>query len=216
MSNPESTAESPNAACLDPFTESFDAVAALQAPLASFESALPTAHDCAIFRKAAPLNNITECNTVESAPYRILKPKEVVRPPPAPPHQVSGSKRTREEDEQHGLQRKAVPKYGILSKMHAKAIEKSGPLSLLERAVRLRLKVRVVIRETHEIRGEIRGGLVAFDKHFNMVVRHVEVRDFGKEVRRVRQLFARGENVVLVALVGGSVGRGVASVDTGR
>lgn len=201
MSNPQSPPGNRADKRIHAFTESFDAATALHSPIDALESTLPTARDRAIFRKAASLNNIAACSTIETAPFRILRPKQVVRPPPAPAVAAMGRvKRTRGEEEGDKLGGRVAPKHGILSRMHAKAAERSGPLSLLERAVRMRLRVRVVVRETHEIKGEVSGRLVAFDKHFNMVVQHAGVADVGRAMRRVAQLFVRGENVVLVAL----------------
>lgn len=208
MSNPESPPRSRNEKCIDAFNKSFDAAAALHSPIDTVESTLPAARDRAIFRKAVPLDNVAACSTIEPAPFRILRPKAVVRPLVAPAVQPTRStKRTRGEEGEDKSEGKMAPRYGILSRMHAKAAERSGPLSLLERAVRMRLRVKILVRETHEIKGEVWGGLVAFDKHFNMVVRHAGVRDSGRGMRKVKQLFVRGENVVLIALLQNSVER---------
>lgn len=79
--------------------------------------------------------------------------------------------------------------------MHAR--HAVGPLSVLEKSVG-KGRVCVVVRETHGVRGFVWGRVVAFDRHFNVVLVKAVVCDRGKAARKVGTLFIRGENVVLV------------------
>jgi small nuclear ribonucleoprotein (snRNP)-like protein len=82
---------------------------------------------------------------------------------------------------------------------------KEGPLALLKKLFAERHRVRIVLRRTHGIRGHCDGLLLAFDKHCNMVLLDVDetYREQGDHHGRVRQrhlkqVFVRGEHVVLV------------------
>lgn len=50
----------------------------------------------------------------------------------------------------------------------------TGPLSVLHKAFVQRDRVRVLIRYVNGIRGTLTGTLIAFDKHFNLILRDVE------------------------------------------
>lgn len=186
---------------LNPFCETFDAAHALQSSPEAILAALPTARDRIVFRRALPLNNIAACSSLETAPFRVLKAAPVRNPDlkanPSEQRLQERNKRPRSELVQPAS---SVPKYGVLAQMHRRIAEKNGPFSLLERAVRHRYRVRVVVRETHAIRGDVAGVVVAFDKHFNLVLMHAVIRDKGQPPRNSKNLFLRGENVVLVAL----------------
>mmetsp|Transcript_7045 Transcript_7045/g.12641 ORF Transcript_7045/g.12641 Transcript_7045/m.12641 type:complete len:429 (-) Transcript_7045:82-1368(-) len=56
----------------------------------------------------------------------------------------------------------------------ASQFEHSGPLELLYNAYTNRQRIRVMIRYVDSIRGTLTGQLVAFDKHFNMILRNVD------------------------------------------
>lgn len=51
---------------------------------------------------------------------------------------------------------------------------KDGPLSVLYHAVMERKRVRVLVRYVDGIRGTLTGHLLAFDKHYNMLLRNVD------------------------------------------
>ena len=50
----------------------------------------------------------------------------------------------------------------------------TGPLSVLEKAMRSRARVVVVTRYKNGVRGVLSGVVVVFDKHFNVVLRDVD------------------------------------------
>lgn len=186
---------------LNPFCETFDALRALQSPPEAVQAALPTARDRIVFRKALPLNNIAACASLDTAPFRLLKAAPVQKPVQRPAVDKHHERRKRPRCEASVAASGSIaPRYGVLAQMHRRQAEKNGPLSLLERAVRYRCRVRVVVRETHAIRGDVTAVVVAFDKHFNLVLMHAVIRDKGQAPRRSKNLFLRGENIVLVAL----------------
>lgn len=99
---------------------------------------------------------------------------------------------------------------------------KEGPFLLLKHAYQHKGKVRVVTRHGHGVRGVAEGTLLAFDKHFNMVLWDVDekytvllrgvermagnggdkVRRGNKQEhrqRRLKQVLIRGESVVMVS-----------------
>lgn len=165
---------------LNPFDEGFDAGKTLSAPVESFLSALPSSRDRAIADRTTPLNNIAACASVEHAPFRILK-----------------SSRVRDETRERGVKRTRETRVDVLGGLHEHAGK--GPLLVLKKAVEKRFRVRVVLRERHDLAGFVDGFVVAFDKHFNLVIRHAWVVKEGR--RRIGQLFVRGENVVLVRVL---------------
>lgn len=184
---------------LNPFSDAFDASAALRASPEDVQVALPTPRDRAIFGDAGPLNNLSACASLATAPFRLLTAAPVRQPHPSPA-QESSSERKKSSFAATVGSASIAPRHGVLAAIHRRQAEKSGPLSMLERAVRLRCRMRVVVRETHAIRGDVTGCVVAFDKHFNLVLMQAVIRDKGQPTRRSKHLFVRGENVVLVAL----------------
>lgn len=71
---------------------------------------------------------------------------------------------------------KPIPTQKKLSALDelASQFEHSGPLELLYNAYTNRQRIRVMIRYVDSIRGTLTGQLVAFDKHFNMILRNVD------------------------------------------
>lgn len=184
---------------LNPFSTKFDPSLALRAAPEDVQAQLPTARDRHMFRKAGPLNNVAACASLSSAPFRVLTAAAVRRPAPtlAVENVAKRRKRPRSEDAVVG---DMAPRFGVLEQMHRRQADRSGPLSMLERAVRQRRRVRIVVRERHAIRGAVTGVVVAFDMHFNLVLGKAVIRDIGERPRVSKVLFLRGENVVLVAL----------------
>jgi len=75
-----------------------------------------------------------------------------------------------DEASQDGSKRpKKLSAFAALAAEHEK-----GPLSLLHTAFVKRQRVRVVIRYVNGIRGTLTGYFIAFDKHFNMLLRDVD------------------------------------------
>ena len=87
---------------------------------------------------------------------------------------------------------------------YEKKQHKHGPLSLLYQAVEEKKKVLVALRNNRKIVADV----VAYDKHFNLVLENaLEIyRTTGKnKVQKERELgkmFLRGDNVILVVLLG--------------
>lgn len=99
------------------------------------------------------------------------------------------------------------------------AAVREGPLLLLRACMQSRRSVRVVTRHAAGVRGAATGVLVAYDKYCNLILRDVEEhytvlrrvqRETGpgktrwgrkqeRRTRRLKQVFVRGESVVLVA-----------------
>ena len=93
---------------------------------------------------------------------------------------------------------------------------REGPHSLLWRALRDRLRVRVTLRRINSIRGVVVGHLKAFDRHMNLLLVDAAETTTPKmrnpararpRTRHLAQVLVRGDNVVLVALEGGSSSR---------
>lgn len=102
-----------------------------------------------------------------------------------------------------------------------------GPLSLLRQWYQVKQTVRVITRHDRGIRGVATGNLVAFDKHFNLVLRDVEesytvllhvqrptqsggvrsCRRQEKRHRKMKQVFVAGNSVVLVSAAPQGQGR---------
>ena len=115
----------------------------------------------------------------------------------------------------------------VLDALLAASAAAGGPLSLLARAMEERRQVRVRTRHASGVRGEAVAYLKAFDRHLNLILADVtetsasrgtrvvageageKERRRPKLVRRTRrlaQIFVRGEQVVLVAVVGDGEG----------
>ena len=93
---------------------------------------------------------------------------------------------------------------------------REGPHSLLWRALRDRVRVRVTLRRINSIRGVVVGHLKAFDRHMNLLLVDAAETTTPKmrnpararpRTRHLAQVLVRGDNVVLVALDGGSSSR---------
>lgn len=78
-----------------------------------------------------------------------------------------------------------------------------GPFSILDGAIREGYRVFIQCRSNKSILGSV----VAFDKHFNLVlrdVREISEQDVGgadeapKEPRHIKNMFLRGESVIFV------------------
>ena len=112
---------------------------------------------------------------------------------------------------------KQLPAFAQLAAKYEK-----GPFCVLHTAFVKRQRIRVLIRYVNGIRGTLTGYLLAFDKHFNMILRDVDevyspcvsssnLSNVERELRRrqtavewsvrerhMKQMMVRGDNVVLV------------------
>lgn len=99
------------------------------------------------------------------------------------------------------------------------SLHQEGPYSVLFRAFQMRHRVRVVVRYANGIRGTLTGSLLAFDKHFNLILRDAQElyswplhdttesgvfaelqrrRQGVHKRRKMKQILVRGDSVVLV------------------
>lgn len=171
---------------------------------------------------ALPLDNVYKA--------RILLPADHpdARIPPPPPSLPSAGLNNNEARAGPSLADQA--KHHIRTTSKAEKINpldqiasliKEGPLLLLKQAYQQKGRVRVVTRHGHGVRGVAEGTLLAFDKHFNIVLWDVEekytvllrgvervagdkVRRGNKQdhrQRRLKQVLIRGECVVMVSVI---------------
>ena len=138
---------------LDFTSNNFDPDAALRAPETEAAKANP-------WLETGPrLDHIEQCRT-------LLPPCDPMKRAP-----LVSRKRGREEEisMESSKRPKKLSAFAALAAEHEK-----GPLSLLHDAFVKRQRVRVVIRYINGIRGTLTGYLLAFDKHFNMLLRDVD------------------------------------------
>ncbi|KAL4856350.1 Small nuclear ribonucleoprotein Sm D-like protein [Chlorella vulgaris] len=212
-----STPSEPSASgdpALDFFSPLFNPARALAA--AALHLPVPTAR---------PLDNVYKCRSMLPSdhwdawkdPHRAGKSKEAQEAA-----QREKSRLSYMHQQQERQQRKTNPLDQIAEHVRA------GPLLLLKRCYQQRSRVRVDTRHARGVRGSMEGVLVAFDKHTNLVLREVEerytvllrvqrvkpplpggsgrervrwVRQQEHRRRQLRQVFVRGDSVVLVAAV---------------
>lgn len=206
---------------LDIFSESFDATAALEAPITAIEAQLPSKRDLHYFRKSAPLNNIAACSSIENAPFRplVYNPKTAVAQSstssggprsdqlPAPIvnveglrqgiPRVAGRRRSTRPDYADARLRNSS-KHSALREFLVRCVESAPPLAFLFDCCEQRSEVSIILRRSHSIRGSVRGILYAFDKHYNCMVLNATILDNGRPPESVAQLFIRGDNVVAI------------------
>jgi small nuclear ribonucleoprotein (snRNP)-like protein len=111
----------------------------------------------------------------------LLPPTDpLFRPPPArppPPPSSSSAAAARRSGGSGPARRPATRRASDAATSYFRALAAplvAGPFSVLHRAVAHRQRVRVVVRYVDGIRGTVTGFLVAFDRHFNLLLRDAE------------------------------------------
>jgi small nuclear ribonucleoprotein (snRNP)-like protein len=111
----------------------------------------------------------------------LLPPADpLFRPPPArppPPPSSSSAAAARRARDAGPARRPATRRASDAASAYFRALAaplEAGPLSVLHRAVARRQRVRVLVRYVDGIRGTVTGFLVAFDRHFNLLLRDAE------------------------------------------
>ena len=201
---------------LDFFSASFDAALALATP-----GVEPPVKDAPI------LDTLAKCRVLLPPE---MEESLAAAPPPvrAAPRPEAVAARERALARQAALasrERALLARPPLLPALHAALAASGGPLTLLSTALERRARVRVVTRHSQGVRGVAVGFVRAFDRFFNLVLADVEehytvrlrgVREaagadgapgrsrvaFTQEHRRrhLKQVFLRGEHVVLVSL----------------
>ena len=201
---------------LDFFSESFDAILALATP--GLEPPV---------RDAPQLDTLAKCRVLLPPE---MEESLADAPPPAraAPRPEAVAARERALSRQAALaarERALLSRPPLLPALHAALAATGGPLTLLAGALERKVRVRVVTRHGRGVRGVAVGFLRAFDRFFNLVLADVEenytvrlssVREVAgpdgapgrsrvahtQEHRRrhLKQVFLRGEHVVLVSL----------------
>ena len=105
-------------------------------------------------------------------------------------------------------QKQAEIQTSFIEQIVSKSLQ-HGPLSMLYKAMKERMRVKVVIRRVAEIRGHCSGFVDVYDKHFNLVLSEVEESWVDSaatpnsllKTRKVKQLFIKGDSVVCVILL---------------
>lgn len=166
---------------LDFTSEHFDAVYALNALERDVVRSNPFIFGSAT-RNIQQLDNISK--------FRPLLPKcdpQMVEPKVRNVPNKQPAKDTSSTDD---AKQKKVP---MLLAMSAKyESKKSGPLSLLYSIVANRQRARVMVRYVDCVRGTLTGYVLAFDKHFNMIMRDVDEVYSGRITQNTRAVEAVG------------------------
>ena len=169
--------------------------------------------------RARPLDNIYRCRPL--LPPGHPDAAQPAQRAPKTKESLAAAERAKQRTSYVQQQReRARPRVNPIDELAAAVRE--GPLLLLKTAYQARRRVRVVTRHGRGVRGAAEGTLVAFDKFFNMVLRDVveaytvrlwadrptgpggaKSRRAPKQEhrrRQLRQVFLRGEHVVLVSM----------------
>ena len=148
-----------NSGTLDVTSDSFDPVAALQAPEQLVLQVNPWISSCQI------LNFVDQFRT-------YLPPNDPLHRDVMASRQPPGTNKKAAADSNSNTKEEPPRKLGVFAAIAEH--HKTGPLSLLHRLFEKRQRVRVLIRYVNGIRGTLTGYLVAYDKHYNMILRDVD------------------------------------------
>ena len=151
---------------LDFASSKFDAHYALIAPDVVVMSANPSVFSD-INAGDSRLDNISKFRAFlpECDPHRVVHTSTNKLPPPA-------SNKNESHPVNAGAPAKKISMFLSMSSHYEN--KNSGPLSLLYSMVANRQRARVLVRYVDCIRGTLTGYLIAFDKHFNMILKDVE------------------------------------------
>ena len=168
---------------LDFASDRFDAQQALEAPESMVMNANP-AKSCPSMWQQLKLDNISKFRRLlpECDPQRLV-PSSMSSKINVPKKSVSIQTNTAED-----MKKKKIP---MLLTMVSK-YESSGPLSLLYSIALNRQRARVMVRYVDCVRGTLTGYLVAFDKHFNIILRDVDEVYGGRVTRNSEAVEAAG------------------------
>ncbi|KAA8494708.1 Small nuclear ribonucleoprotein Sm D-like protein [Porphyridium purpureum] len=150
------------------------------------------------FQNSVALDNVAMCASVQQKPYRLLvrapKPPSATAEEPSAAS-ASGYAATTPETHRHDAAKRST-----IEHLGAKVTAKFPPHQLLSVSVETQEPVEVLVRHTHALRGYIHGRLVAFDKHFNLVIQQaVETSMNRQQSRLLGHVLLRGEHVVRIA-----------------
>jgi len=169
---------------LDFLSVKFDPFYALQAPDTMLIAANPSIFSASSTSQHPKLDNISK--------FRPLLPE--CDPQRLDPSSLSdkykngnGIAPSRSKDSEISNKKKPSMFLSMASKF-----ENSGPFSLLYDILRNRQRVRVMVRYVDCIRGTLTGYLVAFDKHFNIIMKDVDEVYSGRVTRNADAVQSAG------------------------
>lgn len=139
------------------FTDAnFDPVAALAS---SPETVVAANHAWLVQLQGSRLDRVDQCRPLLPPTDPLYKKAVAVKKTTAAPRSMAAAP----------PKIKALPTFAAMASVY-----KDGPMSILYDAVMRRKRVRILVRYLDGIRGTLTGHLLAFDKHYNMLLRDVE------------------------------------------
>lgn len=160
---------------LDFTSARFDALYALNSPEGIVMEANPTTFSGPMAQK---LDNISKFRVLlpECDPQR-LEPKSMHKNILSAPKKIVTNTQNAEET----TKIKKIPMFLSMASRYEN--KNSGPLSVLYSIVANRQRARVMVRYVDCVRGTLTGYLIAFDKHFNMILKDVDEVYSGRVTR---------------------------------
>jgi len=157
---------------LDFTSDRFDTIYALTTPEGIVMEANPTIF-CRGQTAAQKLDNISKFRALlpDCDPQRI-DPTSIHNKAIATKKHTSTTKPDSAVTKQEENKTKKKPMFLSMSSKYES--KKSGPLSLLYSILENRQRIRVMVRYVDCVRGTLTGYLIAFDKHFNMILKDVD------------------------------------------